>query len=238
MSRKKIGRNEPCWCESGKKFKHCHLDRENQEPIQRWEVSNIFRQAYTAKTCLAPEALLGECNGKIVHAHTVPKSGSLQRISRAGHVYSFVPSLNDIQKNQGFLVPKLLGINNASTFSGFCSRHDNEIFTLLEKQAFRGTSEQCFLLGYRALARELYTKRAANHLHSNSSIRNIDRGKSIEEQIEIQRELQLLKTGSEAGLKDLNHYKFISDKMLEKREFDNTRAYIIELENPPPVMGS
>jgi preprotein translocase subunit SecA len=20
----KVGRNEPCWCESGKKFKHCH----------------------------------------------------------------------------------------------------------------------------------------------------------------------------------------------------------------------
>jgi preprotein translocase subunit SecA len=23
-SQKKLGRNEPCWCESGKKYKHCH----------------------------------------------------------------------------------------------------------------------------------------------------------------------------------------------------------------------
>ena len=27
---KKIGRNEPCPCGSGKKFKHCHVGRENE----------------------------------------------------------------------------------------------------------------------------------------------------------------------------------------------------------------
>lgn len=26
--RRKIGRNEPCWCGSGKKYKRCHLDLE------------------------------------------------------------------------------------------------------------------------------------------------------------------------------------------------------------------
>ncbi|HEX9654043.1 MAG TPA: SEC-C metal-binding domain-containing protein, partial [bacterium] len=25
----KIGRNDPCWCGSGKKFKRCHLGRED-----------------------------------------------------------------------------------------------------------------------------------------------------------------------------------------------------------------
>ena len=29
-SDKKPGRNEPCWCGSGKKYKHCHL-RADQE---------------------------------------------------------------------------------------------------------------------------------------------------------------------------------------------------------------
>ncbi len=26
MSEKKLGRNDPCWCGSGKKYKHCHID--------------------------------------------------------------------------------------------------------------------------------------------------------------------------------------------------------------------
>ena len=25
VSRKKLGRNQPCWCGSGKKYKHCHM---------------------------------------------------------------------------------------------------------------------------------------------------------------------------------------------------------------------
>ncbi|MCE2453841.1 MAG: SEC-C domain-containing protein, partial [Nitrospinae bacterium] len=183
MAKKKIGRNEPCWCGSGKKYKHCHLGRENQTPLQRWEVSNTFKQAYTAKTCLAPETLLGKCNGKIVRAHTVPKSGSLQRIAREGHVYSFVPSLESPEKWQDSFVPKLRGINKASTFSGFCSQHDNAIFAPLEKKAFRGTPEQCFLLGYRALVLELYKKLAAYKLNS---FPDFDKGKPIEEQVKIQ----------------------------------------------------
>ncbi len=27
MSMKKLGRNEPCWCGSGKKYKKCHLNK-------------------------------------------------------------------------------------------------------------------------------------------------------------------------------------------------------------------
>ena len=26
MSEKKLGRNDPCWCGSQKKYKHCHMD--------------------------------------------------------------------------------------------------------------------------------------------------------------------------------------------------------------------
>ncbi len=26
-----LGRNEPCWCGSGKKYKHCHLERDERK---------------------------------------------------------------------------------------------------------------------------------------------------------------------------------------------------------------
>ena len=37
----KLGRNEPCWCDSGKKFKKCHLNRDAQKPVNK---SDIFKQ--------------------------------------------------------------------------------------------------------------------------------------------------------------------------------------------------
>jgi len=62
-------------------------------------------------------------------------------------------------KYQGRLHPELVGINNASTFTGFCSEHDNTIFSKVEKETFLGSQEQCFPVAYRALARELCTKK-------------------------------------------------------------------------------
>ena len=206
MSPPTIGRNEPCWCGSGRKYKHCHLNRANQNPLEIWEVSKLVRQELDPKTCLAPSAWRSKCSGKIVRAHTVPKSGSLQKIVRMGHVYSFDTSIESIERNRGSIVPKLLGINKASTFAGFCSRHDDAIFSPLEKQEFNGTPEQCFLLGYRALALELYKKRAAINLFS-SFLNEVDKGYPLEAQVEMQAFFQNFQMSSEAGLKDLKQYK-------------------------------
>ena len=234
--RERLGRNDPCWCGSGEKYKRCHLERETQAPIQPWEVSKKFKQAFSVKKCLVPEAWQNECKGPISRAHTVPKSGSLKRIARDGHVYSFVPSLENLGKNQGVLVPELLGIQKASTFTGFCALHDSAIFAPLEQQKFCGTPEQCFLLGYRALAREFYTKRAATRLQG--LYRDMDKGKTFAEQVRIQAIAQPFNIGLEAALQDTDHYKSLYDGLLESQEYKTVRAYIIEFETAPPVMCS
>ncbi|HYA15335.1 MAG TPA: SEC-C metal-binding domain-containing protein [Syntrophales bacterium] len=234
--KRKIGRNDPCWCRSGKKFKHCHLDRERQEPQLIWEAESKFRKAFSAKTCLAPDAWKHECTEQISKAHTVPRSGSLTRIAREGHVYSFVPSIEKLRKNNGLLVPQLRGINYASTFSGFCARHDEAIFAPLEKTTFLGTPEQCFLLGYRALAHEIYKKQASASL--SEIRRQADRGKPLHVQIAIQGIIFPFNLGVAAAVRDLKHYKSIYDDVLVNRRFGDVRAYILETDKPPPVMCS
>ena len=104
------------------KYKRCHLNREAQAPLEPWEASEVFREAFSAKDCLAPKAWLNQCRGGIVQAHTVPKSVSLQRIAREGHVYSLDLSLDGIWKAPGRTVPKLRGINRASTFMELWSK--------------------------------------------------------------------------------------------------------------------
>jgi len=234
--KRKLGRNDPCWCGSGLKFKKCHMGREKEEPVNVWEVAKESRKLFSTKYCLAPDPMKANCSGNIVKAHTVPKNGSLRQIARDGHVYSFIPSLENMIKYQGRLQPELVGINKASTFTGFCSKHDNTIFSKVENQAFHGSQEQCFLLGYRALAREIYTKKA---LAASSNIRRqADRGKPPKQQQAIQKMNFFLNIGASAGLHDCKYYKKIFDKILLNSDFSDIHAYIVELSSPPPIMCS
>ena len=238
VTRGKIGRNDQCWCGSGKKFKRCHLDRESQPLVNIWDASKVFRRAFSHKKCLAPDAWQNGCSGKIARAHTVPKSGSLQLIAQGGHVYSFVPNLENLQKHKGELLPQLLGINKASTFTGFCSAHDNNIFVPLEKQTFTGTREQCFLLAYRALAREIYTKMAASDTELADVRHTADKGEPLATQVAFQEFNRTYNFGLAVSMGDLHKYKLRFDTIMESRRFATVRGYVIEFDNAPPVMCS
>lgn len=41
MAKSRIGRNDPCWCGSGKKFKKCHADRSTQSPYPYHELATL-----------------------------------------------------------------------------------------------------------------------------------------------------------------------------------------------------
>ncbi len=70
--------------------------------------------------------------GKIVRAHSIPKAGSLARIAEKGHVLAYVTSLENLRRNDGRLWPELVGVNRATTFTGFCASHDNKLFEPVE----------------------------------------------------------------------------------------------------------
>jgi hypothetical protein len=212
------------------------LGREREESVKFSELDEASRKVLSTGECLVPQAMKSECSGTIVSAHTVPRSGSLAKIARTGHVYSFIPSLGNLIKHGGRLQPQLVGVRRASTFTGFCSFHDNSIFSKIESQAFRASPEQCFLLAYRALARDIYNKRAQATV--SKSMRQMDRGKPIEQQLATQAFVSLYELGTSAGLRDLEYYKSIYDDCLLAKDFGSVRAYVIELNYAPPIMCS
>ena len=230
------GRNDPCWCGSGKKYKKCHLTRQQQTPTAVWEASKEHIRAFSVPTCLAPVPWQKSCSKKISRAHTVPKSGSLSRIARNGHVYGIIPTIEHLFTNDGRILPKLIGINRASSFTGFCSRHDDLIFSPIEKREFSGSPEQCFLLGYRALCREIFTKQAALSLSEMRS--HADAGKPFERQVQIQAFNKRYEMGLYAGARDGERFKKTYDEALKNRKFTDVRGYVIELADIPPVMCS
>ena len=81
-------RNVLCWCQSGKKWKNCHRDRDQQSPIN---VGALVNQIYLQSRkgyCSHPEAGENSCGKQIIQSHTVQRKGSLSAISEKGHVVS------------------------------------------------------------------------------------------------------------------------------------------------------
>ncbi|WP_167815436.1 SEC-C domain-containing protein [Pseudoalteromonas galatheae] len=234
MVNSRIGRNDLCWCGSNKKYKKCHLNRDKQEPIKYWEINQAFQKANSRKECLVPKSLSLQCSGNIIKAHTVPKTSSLRAISQDGHVLGYKMTFESMRKHSGTPTFEKIGVNQASTFNGFCKYHDDVLFSSLEKERFAATKKQCFSLSYRAFAKEYYAKSAVLSL---SPLRNdADKGKTIQEQIDIQMNNYLFELGTKAAMEDLEYHKAYFDAALEAHDYDNTRAVVFILDEPPPFM--
>jgi hypothetical protein len=216
------------------KYKKCHLFRDQQEPIEHWEINKEFNSVNSRKKCSCPDSFGKSCAGNIIRSHTVPKTSSLKAISEAGHVLGLKMSYEAIRKNKGKPVLEKIGINNASTFNGFCKYHDDVIFAPLEKESFVASQKQCFLLAYRAFAREYYAKEGAQDLIKLR--RGADKGKPLEAQFDIQMSNFLYELGNRAAIEDLNHHKKYFDHSLENEDFSSARGVIFTFDEAPPVM--
>ncbi len=233
---KQIGRNDPCWCGSGIKFKKCHLDRESQDKVNHWDSAKEFKKTFSKRYCCVPDELKHECEGGIIKAHTVTKSSSLKSIAKNGKVYGLKITLDNIRKHKGKLQPELIGINQASIFTGFCKKHDNDLFAIIEKQSFELSQETVFKLAYRSFCKEFYAKKAASELEDHK--RELDKGRSIEEQQDIQMSNFLSQIGTYQGNKDNLHHKEQFDNAIKNNDFSTIQAVSFKLEEPPHVMVS
>ena len=219
----KIGRNEPCWCKSGKKYKKCHEDRDKQKRITVQDVIDETKKA-TERVCLHPEANENVCN-EIIRAHSIQRAAILQKISRNQHVYSFGAKIGAMIKT-GRIEPKLIGINKASTFTGFCNYHDTEVFKPIEASSIDIYNEHIFLTAYRSLCKELFAKKYQSNMIPLT--KQGDKGIRVEDQIAFQSFIENYKSGVEAGLNDLLESKKIYDSYLLSKNYGDVIYYVIE----------
>jgi hypothetical protein len=114
------------------------------------------RQEVKRKYCLHPDAP-NTCSKRIVAAHSIQRAMLARHITDDGHVMHFKVEPTPT----GILVaPERIGLNRATTFFGFCDKHDCELFQPLEGEEFEFAPRQIALLGYRAVCREVYQKEA------------------------------------------------------------------------------
>lgn len=231
---KKLGRNAPCWCNSGIKYKRCHLDREGQVRENSWANVDINKKEFRKKKCCAQGNKLGACDGGVIKAHTVSRGPSLSRIARKGRVVRYSADIPEMNKNGGKLVASEVGIKNASVFHGFCAEHDRKLFSCIENEAFKGRPDQCLAVAYRTLSRELYGKDAASHLRE--TLRGADKGESAFDQILHQQMLEIVDAGNEAARKDLGATHAQLTDALSDGQADLLCSLIFELDGELPFM--
>lgn len=230
----KLGRNKSCWCGSGKKYKKCHLNRDQQKPISIGEAHKATKSLKSNRYCSVPNTLKDKCTRKIINAHTVSKSSSLAEIADdTNHVLGLKVSMSTLTKNKGVILPERIGINQASTFKGFCSYHDKSLFACIEDEEFTKTNEQLFALAYRAVCKELYAKSSSTEI--SELLKNADKGKDIINQIAIQEMASGFSIGTDTALKELNDFKELLDENLINSTALDMCHVIVSSSSPCPV---
>lgn len=136
----------------------------NLGPSQRRKL--LLREAQKAESfarrttydCIVPE-----CPKPAIQSHSQQRA-LLQRLAVDGHVYAHRQSLvAGLVKSAPGSVPSMefgrIGLGAASTFAGFCARHDNSLFSEIEGVRLAPDACVAELLGFRAAAYELHQKR-------------------------------------------------------------------------------
>ena len=227
----KIGRNDPCWCGSQKKYKKCHLHRAAAAPVSVAEglaALGAFRQS---SECNCPEQIRQECSGQPINSHTIAKSLGLAQIAVAGHVLGLKHDFSTLKRTKGKAEIGRIGVNKISVFPGFCSFHDKKLFAKVEDEAFCASSELCALLAYRAVARELHTK--SSGIDINEFLKGADRGRALGQQIAMQAFLRDYGQGLSLAEHDLNRaIKALHNAVLTDN-FDGFESLVLEFDDFP-----
>lgn len=184
----------PCWCRSGKPWGDCHKDRDKARRPPTGKLIHELERIKVPPECAHPEADL-DCT-KISNAHTIQRRGGLSAIEENGHV-------GYLELRDGVLATKPVGLWSASTFTGFCNKHDTAMFAPIETGKPLLNNETLFLFAYRALAYARFMK--TNAFHNVSILRDLDAGCSFDAQVLYQQhQIMPMLTGIQWTLTELN----------------------------------
>jgi hypothetical protein len=177
-----------------------------------------------------------ECSERIIQAHTIQNKVVLDKLSHDGHVYmtAFDPKLG--------LEFKLIGKNQATTFSGFCSFHDNKIFKLidleLESDFDQPSMEQIVLFFFRNICMELWKKLNASRMFGHficliedenlkelEKILNLDHQQGFDYKHLKTEILEPFKLGTDKAARELNPFFESCLKQLANKKYHHTVYY-------------
>lgn len=173
----------------------------------------------------------GNCEEKIIKAHSIQNNKFLKKIARNGDVF-YIHSYITNEDNLKFDFCKE-GRNKFSTFRGFCKKHDKTIFSPIEDCDYSNSSEKNFLFAFRALAKEIY------HVKENVSLFEKVREEALKNfKIElfplITTNYNNAKTNLVTHLKDIDEFK----NGIKLKKYDSLYTKVIIFDKEYPIVSN
>jgi hypothetical protein len=167
------------------------------------------------------------CSGYAVNSHSQSLSNALKKISEGGHLIRFKPRSFINEENDIDSYFQEIGINQASAFKGFCSKHDTEYFKIVDSFEPKNINKETLArLAFRTFAYEERTKedvlffigcfvKEAYHLCDVSYAQYFAEG--IKNHLEVTRPYYLgrfMKMFDSHNYKQINGLVFVTDKLI------------------------
>ena len=140
-----------------------------------------------------------------------------------------MPNLTMLLKTDGVIEAQLIGIRKASTFTGFCAKHDKQLFAEIEDQEFVASPKQVFLHGYRAVAMELYKKTASTEL--SEGMGDLDQGRDPLPQVMVQMLAGGMAEGNALGRRDMQERKDDFVRVWDTEAWGELNYVVIEFDS-------
>lgn len=232
---------EPCVCLSGKLFKDCHKivfqsERENPKKLFA-ELLRIKKK----KECLFGNG--NDCSGRIVKAHSISRKHLRHIVDSDNHVYSFIKTARSME-NVSFLFeggglpgPEKIGINDVTTFSGLCEKHDVELFSSFEKRAFACDADQVAALHLRSVLKEIHVKTEAilTTAEAQKAIGKVAKGSAAAQKNALN---MIMAMGNNLSLRDLYVELGLTRDCISGRPSEKLLNLCFEVEGDCPALCS
>jgi hypothetical protein len=129
---------------------------------------------------------------------------------------------------------KSIGVHDASTFRGFCGKHDQALFAPVEKQPFVGTKEQVALLTFRSVAREVWEKRVKIRTHEIMEHVVSERGVDMLGALFVAATTE----ADEQDLRRVEELKTDLDQIVSTSNWSAIASVIVWTDGVPPILAS
>jgi hypothetical protein len=182
--------------------------------------------------CLPPSM---DCDEEPIRAHSIQNARVLDLIQTDGHV--IMPRYKLVN---GELVMEFakVGRNDASTFTGLCSKHDTELFKAIDTEPLDiDNCEHLRQLAYRSVMREMHTElensERAHALHEELC-KGMKANPNETETKALHLWAALMKKAHEVFRYRSKHF----DRPAEEGKAPDLRHLIIEMDNQRPVLAA